>query len=464
MKRNILGPRIRESRRETGITQADLARKIGISASYLNLIEHNKRDIGGTLLRKLAEALEIPLNQLDGATDRRLLESLEEISMNPAIKALEVEDNRIGELIGRFPGWSRGILALSRSEQQATTTSQILSDRLNHDPFLGETVHKMLTRIASLNSSSEILNQYSQIDAVQRDRFYAIMHEESRKLCELGDALASYFDNAAMAKRKLTPLDEIDAFFDNRHNHFSEIEAQADSLHAKLPDGTASTRFNAAEALVKKRLDKLVKKIVAAELQLETEVARTRSYQILLRYAVGAVLVPIEALRQQALEMRYDLEMLSDYFGVDFQLIGNRLSALPVVDGEPRFGFYQANASGNITLARNLPSLLVPRYGSSCPLWILYRAQQTPHTVLRQHVQLPSGEGFVFVARAASTGAVGFGQPRHFLTDMSVISEQDAQLTIYAPERSTTIEPVGLSCRTCPRRNCKHRIIDPISG
>ncbi|MGD8420382.1 MAG: helix-turn-helix transcriptional regulator, partial [Gammaproteobacteria bacterium] len=52
MKRNILGPRIRERRRELGVTQADMARQVEISASYLNLIEHNKRDIGGALLRK----------------------------------------------------------------------------------------------------------------------------------------------------------------------------------------------------------------------------------------------------------------------------------------------------------------------------------------------------------------------------------------------------------------------------
>lgn len=464
MKRNILGPRIRERRREIGITQADLARQIEISASYLNLIEHNKRDIGGTLLRKLADALDLPLDQLDGAADRRLLETLEEISLSPEMLALGVEDKRIGELIGRFPGWARGILALSRSEHQATNTAQILGDRLNHDPFLGETVHKMLTRIASLNSASEIIDQYPEIDTAPRDRFYSIMHEESQQLCKLGDALASYFDNAAWARRTLTPLDEIDALFDNRHNHFYEIEGRAETLHLKLPEGTAASRFKAAQELVDSRLDKIVRKIVSAEAQLETDVARTRSYEILLRYAVGAVMVPMGALKQRAAEIKYDLEMLSDDFGVDFQLIGERLSALPVDEGQPRFGFYQANASGNITLSRNLPGLVVPRYGSSCPLWILYRAQQAPHAVQRQHVQLPSGEGFVFVARAASTGSIGFGQARHYLTDMCVFSDHDARHTVYAPDRVTAFEPVGLSCRTCPRRNCEHRIIDPLTG
>ncbi|MGD2172600.1 MAG: helix-turn-helix transcriptional regulator, partial [Gammaproteobacteria bacterium] len=188
MKRNILGPRIRERRRELGVTQADMARQVEISASYLNLIEHNKRDIGGALLRKVAEALELPLDQLDGAADRRLLETLEEIAQNPDLRALGVEDKRIGELIGRFPGWARGIVALSRSEHQATHVAQVLGDRLNHDPFLGETVHKMLTRIASLYSASEIVGEHPDIEKDRRERFYAIINEESRHLSELGDA------------------------------------------------------------------------------------------------------------------------------------------------------------------------------------------------------------------------------------------------------------------------------------
>ena len=54
MKRNILGPRIRERRRDLGVTQADMARQLEISASYLNLIEHNKRNPPDSVLRRIA--------------------------------------------------------------------------------------------------------------------------------------------------------------------------------------------------------------------------------------------------------------------------------------------------------------------------------------------------------------------------------------------------------------------------
>ena len=53
------GSRIRERRIDLGLRQGDLALKVGISPAYLNLIEHNKRRIGGKLLVSLATTLAV---------------------------------------------------------------------------------------------------------------------------------------------------------------------------------------------------------------------------------------------------------------------------------------------------------------------------------------------------------------------------------------------------------------------
>ena len=127
MSRAILGARIRERRHGIGITQAELARRIGISASYLNLIERNKRGIAGALLRRTADALDLRLDELDGAAERRLLETLTEIAHLPDIQALRVEAESAGELIGRFPGWARAMAALARSEREATAAARARS-------------------------------------------------------------------------------------------------------------------------------------------------------------------------------------------------------------------------------------------------------------------------------------------------------------------------------------------------
>ena len=53
----LTGGRVRERRLALGRRQADVARAAGISASYLNLIEHNRRRIGPEVLSRLADAL-----------------------------------------------------------------------------------------------------------------------------------------------------------------------------------------------------------------------------------------------------------------------------------------------------------------------------------------------------------------------------------------------------------------------
>jgi len=464
MPRNILGTRIRERRRTLGITQAELARRVGISASYLNLIEGNKRRIAGALLRRTAEALKLRLDELDGAAERRLLETLTEIAHQPDFRALGVEADNAGEMIGRYPGWARALAALTRSERAATSAAQVLADRLTHDPFLGETVHRMLTRIAAVRSAAEILAEYPDIPAAQRDRFHHILHEESRSLSDVGEALAAYFDKIGETDRSLTPLDEVEALFEARENRFEEIETEAAALAEATAGPAPAPRREIAASLAAERLGPLIDRLIAGQPQIETAPAHARARRALTGYATAAILAPMTDFAPRARALGYDVEALADAFAVSVDTVCLRLTALPRDDETPRFGYFRANAAGTIIEMHGLPSLAVPRYATACPLWALYRAQQSPETVLRQRALFPAGDRFVFLARARSAGPSGFGLPRHYLTDMLALTEADAQRTVYAPDAGVPTEEVGPACRLCPRRACPHRVDDPLAG
>ena len=58
-----IGYKLRAARKKLGITQTKLAGRLGISISYLNLIEHDKRRIAGGLLNRLSQALNIDLDR-----------------------------------------------------------------------------------------------------------------------------------------------------------------------------------------------------------------------------------------------------------------------------------------------------------------------------------------------------------------------------------------------------------------
>ncbi|MFM7443327.1 MAG: helix-turn-helix domain-containing protein, partial [Tabrizicola sp.] len=55
----LTGTKLRDLRLAQGLRQADAAARAGISASYLNLIEHNRRKVTPDVLERLADALSI---------------------------------------------------------------------------------------------------------------------------------------------------------------------------------------------------------------------------------------------------------------------------------------------------------------------------------------------------------------------------------------------------------------------
>lgn len=59
-----LGKRIKELRREKGITQIDLAAKVGIDRSYLGFIERGERNVSFDVMAEIAKALDIGMNEL----------------------------------------------------------------------------------------------------------------------------------------------------------------------------------------------------------------------------------------------------------------------------------------------------------------------------------------------------------------------------------------------------------------
>jgi predicted transcriptional regulator len=172
----------------------------------------------------------------------------------------------------------------------------------------------------------------------------------------------------------------------------------------------------------------------------------------------------MDALAPRAAASGYDIEALADAFAVDVETICRRLTASPPGPEVPRFGYFRANAAGTVIERRGLAGLFAPRYAPACPLWVLYRAQQSPGSFMRQRTVFPSGLRFVFVARARNTASAGFGRPRHYLTDMLAMSDADARLTVYAPDPATPVEEVGPACRICLRATCPHRVEDPIAG
>lgn len=392
MHRSLIGPALRERRRALGITQAGLAAQVGISASYLNLIESDKRNIGGALLQRLASALEVDMRELDGASERRLLDDLGELVAEPLLADLHLDPRAAHALASTQRPWAHALVRLHRAWTDRGQAVSALSDRLNQDPFLAGAVHSMLTQVAAIRSASEILETVEDLAPAQRQRFTAIVGNESARLAEVAKGLATFFAKDFSGTRSLTPVDEVDDFFFDHDNHFDALEEAAqrlrhaagladpcdggaliehlqrahgvrvvgrpaqpgDGLAAGTGTGTgaslqtpavfdrASRTLTLAEGLapptVRLELARLaaeladegraVDEVLAQATQLATDAARRRARRALTSYLAAATLLPYESFLATARQLRYDIERLASRTRASIEQVCHRLATL----------------------------------------------------------------------------------------------------------------------------------------
>ncbi|MBL8595508.1 MAG: helix-turn-helix transcriptional regulator, partial [Devosia sp.] len=157
-----IGLKISSRRRALGVSQAALARQVGISASYLNLIERNKRHVGGSLLIRLADELDVELSELSGDSEHRLIAELDEAFADPVLEGVDMPASR--DLVAQQPAAARAIARLRRAYLGATANADSYADRLRTDPLLAQLLHRILSGITAVRSSAEILEDVADLD------------------------------------------------------------------------------------------------------------------------------------------------------------------------------------------------------------------------------------------------------------------------------------------------------------
>lgn len=491
MTHDLAGIKIRTLRKQSGLTQGELARRAGISSSYLNLIELNKRAIAGGLLDRIAAGLGVTRSDLDGEAERRVVESLEEIAADPEIARNARHPGPAEEFVGRNPGWAALLLALHGAWLDQSQAVLALADRLNRDPFLGDSVHRMLTHATSVRSAAEILQADDALTAADRRRFLSIAVADAQKLSDAAQSLLAFFDSAHMRVRSATPAEHVDAFIFATDNYFPDLEslasrflqacgadedpaaaaermsrAQGRPPPAAAPLQTAEARrFRLVQDALREQTAEAIGGIVNAHPALASEESRRLATAALLAYTAAAVLMPYDRFLEAAERLRYDLDALTRLFGVSYEQAAHRSATLrrPGAEGV-RFAFMRSDASGFVTKRLPLPRLPLPRYGNACPLWAIHTAFQTPGATARGFGQLPSGDQFLFFARAVEKQPPAAGLPRHLLSVMLACSDVDAGRVVYGDgiDRATATAAIGTICRLCPRDGCGHRQEAPL--
>jgi predicted transcriptional regulator/transcriptional regulator with XRE-family HTH domain len=517
MLQPMIGSKIRDRRRALGVAQRALAQRVGISASYLNLIESNRRGIAGGLLKRIAEELNASVDEFDGAAERHLVADLVELGAASVIGSPGLDASSATDLVAGHPEWARALVALHRAYRDRDQAVMALSDRLNQDPFLGEAVHSLLSKVAAISSVCEILGSEATLGPEQRERFLRIVGEDSRQLGHVASALAHFFDKAHTSMRSAAPNEEVDDFVAEHDAHFPRLEKVADELRGAfavgaqgleaalvdflkrahgvevrrvrlddakpsdpalafdeaqrilmLPDTTPGSmrRFELARLACTLGSSDAIDGELSRATSLTSAASTTLVRRLLQAYVAGAVLLPYDEFLAAATAWRYDIDRLGQRFGASFEQVCHRLVTLrrPGAEGI-RFGFVRADPAGHITKRFPLPDLPWPRFGA-CPLWAVYAAFREPGMQQRQLVEFPNGTRYFFFARAIEKWRCAFGEPQRFVSVMLACNALHADRLVYADglnlASGAPAVPVGPHCRLCVRRHCASRQEAPI--
>lgn len=419
----LAGSRIRERRLALGIRQSKLADQVGVSPSYLNLIEHNRRRIGGKLLADIASALDVDLSLLADGAESALLARLR--------AAMDAAGEDSGETVsaedfaGRFPRWAQLVAAQLRHIQALEHTVESLTDRLTHDPHLAATLHEVLDTVTAIRSTAAILVETREIEPEWRERFHRNINEDAERLAEGARSLVSFLDAGQQTTaRPTSPQEEIEAFLEAHEFHFPQLESEPRAE----PEA-----------------------IIAAAPMLVSVSARAQALAIVRRYGADARAMPLHEVMDALGEGAVDPLALAARFGVDLGCAMRRIASLP----ESEAGLAICDGSGTLTFRKPLVGFSLPRFGAACPRWPLFRALNRPMVALSGVISQSARDlrgaerRFRAYAIALPAGVPELNREPLFEAHMLILPEQGAE--------DGEVEPVGASCRICALADCPSR-------
>jgi len=397
-----------------GLRQSDVAAQAGISASYLNLIEHDRRRVRGEVLERLADVLGFDRAALADGQDAALLDGLRNAAVRGVAAAVELEPPT--DLINRFPAWAAHLVALDRRAQSLERAVEALNDRMTHDPHLSQSLHEVLSSLSSVRATAAILAQTEDLAPEMSVRFHQNLHHDSERLAAGAEALVAYLDAGSGVEDQgiAAPQEEVEDWLSAKGWSFTDEELTEGVATYPAPLGSAA--------------------------------ARTLAQAYLAQAADDARALPMAALTQAVAKLGPDPFALAERFGSDPLPMLRRLALLP----ELAAGLVTCDASGTLTFRKPADGFPLPRFGAACPLWPLYAALGRPHQPVDTVVAMagPDARRFRVLAWGGLLRPFGLRGPELHTAAMLILPEAAG---------STPALPIGSSCRVCPRTTCPAR-------
>lgn len=446
------GSKIRMLRRRHGLRQVDLAERLSISASYLNLIEHDQRPLTAPLLLKVAELFPGDLKSFGAGDHGRLVSDLHEVFGDALFEAHDVTTTDLREAAANETV-SRAVVKLYHAYRDALEAMQGMASRASDGGDLMPGIDP--ARLPS-EEVSDVLQQHQ--------NYFPELEEAAERLAaDVGLERADPYSGlvrhlkktgieVVVAAQPKAPMRRYDPTL--RRLHVSEVL----SRYAR--------NFQIAHQIGLLSLSQEFEQILKRS-HLTTRDSEVLCRVALANYFAAALLMPYGPFLESARTLRYDIELLERRFGVSFEQVCHRLTTLrrPGQEGVP-FHFIRVDIAGNISKHFSASGIRFARFSGLCPRWNVHSAFMTPGMMRTQISRMPDGTAYLCVARTVRQSLGGFGAA-HPLHAISLGCEiQHARHLVYGDgldvHNPSAAVPIGITCRLCERTDCEQRAFPPI--
>ena len=444
------GPNVRRIRRREGMTQAAMAAQLGISASYLNLIERNQRPLSARLLLSLAERFDLDPRSLrrDEATGG--VDGLRRRLSDARFADLEIDRDEVVEWLTAAPHAAAAFARLYDAGGIAAIGTA-------PDPTLlaRREIERWRNHFADLDAAAEELADELRLSAG-----------------DIGAAMAERLRQRHQLSLRILPTEVMP-------DHLRRLDLHARQLQLSEMLDPASRNFHIAVQLAMLEQRDAVRAL--AEGAGFSDRAAERLFQRhLTAYFAAALIMPYDRFVRACEATGYDLPVLQRRFGVGFEQLAHRLTTLQRV-GQRGLPFFmlRVDRAGQVSKRfAGASGALVLESEATCPLWPLHAAFEragriTADTVALEDPGSGSGAGttrwFTLARTVQGSGAGGqgssggLGQRADFVVALGLDAGLAGQLAA-ARGRSLRAEdaiPIGPGCAQCRRPDCMQRSLPP---
>ena len=440
------GHAVRRIRRANGLTQVNMAGALGVSPSYLNLIERNQRPLTAALLLKIAERYDFDPRTLTGTIPGGGVEAIRRRLSDPMFADLNIDRVQIEEWIAASPDAAE---AFSRSFDRISGGAYGGSGgggaAANIEPEAIAAARREIERwrnhFADLDVQAETLSDELRINSAD---LYAAISERLRVKHQLSI--------------RILPVDVMPDRLRRLDLHARQLQI------SELLDSASRTfaaAFQLAQIEAKAEIDALVSGATF------TDRAGERLYRRhLTSYFAAAVMMPYARFLRACEATGYDIVLLQRRFGAGFEQIAHRLTTLQRV-GQRGLPFFMlridraGQSSKRFAGASASPLVETER---RCPLWQVHNVFARPGTLMPHLVELEDGGRWFTLSRTVHPQTAVSGAVE---AEFAICLGLDAKLAApLAAARGVdlvtgTATPIGLGCPACTRPECPQRSAPP---